>query len=338
MEVLTDTSTVVATMDDSAIELHCEMRGFIRPDSSLIWEGPDGQRITDGTGKHQITFSDGVPDAAANGSAVLIPSQVSTLNITNPEPSDAGTYTCTVNGTAEAIVINVWVNGSESIDGNMTLADINTTTYGIQAYSTTHPKTTGHAQQLTGIVAGCVTATLTLTEVLLIAAVIMYYLISRRGQSKNNINNATQSSPNPVYYYDYINLELDRSIHHNDQPGVNTAKDDDCMTNVNTTERQNSNHATVMNVEPGTTIDSGIDVAHGVVVDGLSTALEVNMAYGVVDTVMEENEAYGVAIDGVGIDSIERNVAYGAVMSNAEYGNDTAREPIHNIMVDSTNV
>ena len=114
VELLSNTSTAMATMDDNTIELHCEMRAYIRPDSSLIWEGPGGQRITGGTDKHQITFSDGSPDAAANGGAALVPSRVSTLIITNPEPSDAGTYTCTVVGTTAAVTMELTVNGSSS--------------------------------------------------------------------------------------------------------------------------------------------------------------------------------------------------------------------------------
>ena len=77
MELLSNTSAVMATMNDSIIlllALYCEMRGFIRPDSSLIWEGPGGQKISGGMGKHQITFSDGSPGAAANGGGVLVPS------------------------------------------------------------------------------------------------------------------------------------------------------------------------------------------------------------------------------------------------------------------------
>ena len=46
------------------------------------------------------------------------------------------------------------------------------------------------------------------------------------------------------------------------------------------------------------------------IIDGVNT-LETNMAYGVVDTIMEENEAYG---DGRGIGTMERNIAYSAVI------------------------
>ena len=102
----------MATVDDSTVVLECEMRAFIRSDDSLIWEGPGDQRIAGGTGKHQITFSDGSPGTAANGGGELVPFRVSMLTITNPEPSDAGMYTCSVMGTTEAVTMELTVNGS----------------------------------------------------------------------------------------------------------------------------------------------------------------------------------------------------------------------------------
>ena len=105
----------MATMEDSAVTLDCEMSAFIRPDNSLMWTGPSGQNIAGGTGKFQITFSDGSPDAAVDGSDVLVPSRVSTLTITNPEPSDSGTYTCSVIDTSEAVTIELMVNGSSRL-------------------------------------------------------------------------------------------------------------------------------------------------------------------------------------------------------------------------------
>ena len=40
---------------------------------------------------------------------------------------------------------------------------------------------------------------------------------------------------------------------------------------------------------------------------------KVNAAYSVMDTIVEENEAYGVAIDGIGIEVMKGNIAYGEV-------------------------
>ena len=110
----------MTSSSDPAAVLSCEMMAYIQPDSSLLWEGPSDRRITGGTGKYQIVFSDGSPRAAVNGSSDLVPSRVSTLTITNPEPSDAGTYTCTVMGTTEAVTIELTVN--ESISQSTTIS------------------------------------------------------------------------------------------------------------------------------------------------------------------------------------------------------------------------
>ena len=118
------TVTIVDTMDDNIVALRCEMRAFIQLDSSLIWEGPGGQRITGGIGKHQITFSDRSPGAAANGGVQLVPSRVSKLTISNPELSDAGIYTCTVMGTSQAFAFNLLVNSTVINDSSIELADV----------------------------------------------------------------------------------------------------------------------------------------------------------------------------------------------------------------------
>ena len=109
---------IQASVNDSSIEMSCEMSQFIRPDSFLVWEGPSGQRINSDRGKYQITFKNGTPDAAANGSSNLVSSRLSTLiiNISNPMSSDSGSYTCRVLGTAQSATIDVNVTGQESQD------------------------------------------------------------------------------------------------------------------------------------------------------------------------------------------------------------------------------
>ena len=116
VELQTNNSTVAPSVNDSSVDLSCEMSAFIRPDSSLIWEGPGGRRITDeGTGRYHITFSDGSPEQAVNRSTELVPSRVSTLTVFNLEPSDAGDYTCSVIGTDQAITIQLILDDSEAI-------------------------------------------------------------------------------------------------------------------------------------------------------------------------------------------------------------------------------
>lgn len=51
------------------------------------------------------------------------------------------------------------------------------------------------------------------------------------------------------------------------------------------------------------------DAAYSLLVDGVSD-MEMNVAYSVTDTVVEDNEAYGVAIDGIGIEVMRMNIAY----------------------------
>ena len=111
-------TVVMATTADSTVELSCEMRAFIRPDSSLIWEGPDNQRLIDGTRKYQITFSNGASNTAVNGTSV--PSRVSTLTILNPDKSDQGVYTCSVMGTNKTIDLLVMINNMKATTPSVT--------------------------------------------------------------------------------------------------------------------------------------------------------------------------------------------------------------------------
>ena len=104
---------VTAFSTDNSVELTCEMSGFIRPDESLTWVGPEGQTITSG-----ISFSNNAssPEAAADGSDVLVPSRISTLVISNPVASDSGNYTCRVSDTLQSVTIELFVNGSVTLD------------------------------------------------------------------------------------------------------------------------------------------------------------------------------------------------------------------------------
>ena len=113
VELRTDETLVMATTNDTNVEISCEMSAFIRPDSFLVWEGPGTQRLIGGTDKYQITFRSGSLNEAADGSSSLVSSRVSTLTISNPDTSDTGIYSCTVMGTNKAIAIAVVVNGTD---------------------------------------------------------------------------------------------------------------------------------------------------------------------------------------------------------------------------------
>ena len=116
VELLTNTTgnRVLAFSKDATVELACEMRQYIRPDNFLMWQGPGSQIITNGTSRHQLVFTDGSPNEAANGNANLVPSRISTLVISNPEPADTGTYTCTVVGTSQVVAIQLEVHASDT--------------------------------------------------------------------------------------------------------------------------------------------------------------------------------------------------------------------------------
>ena len=108
-----------ATSNDSSVEMSCEMSQFIRPDEFLIWQGPGGETI-DSSNRYEITYMNGTANRAANGSSMPVSSRVSTLTISDPIPSDSGTYTCTVMGTSQAQTINLIVTGSNPITSGTT--------------------------------------------------------------------------------------------------------------------------------------------------------------------------------------------------------------------------
>ena len=103
----------MGTTSDASVQLSCEMSAFIRPDTSLIWEGPDNQILANGT-KYQITFSNGSRYTAVDGSGGLVPSRVSTLTISNPDKSDQGVYTCSIMGTNATIDLVITINDANT--------------------------------------------------------------------------------------------------------------------------------------------------------------------------------------------------------------------------------
>ena len=201
MKLLSNISAVNATMDDSTVALECEMRAYIRPDSSLIWEGPGDQRIVSGTDKHQITFSDGSQGTAAKGSGALVPSRVSILVISNSEPSDTGTYTCRVVGVTNAVVaIDLLVDGLRGIvDPDI----IGTTISDAQTESTTASSSSSPIFPVIGAVLGSVAMVVLILAGILV--VVVCGVIHAQNRSRNvYVSNKDAGIPQPVY--DYIDL------------------------------------------------------------------------------------------------------------------------------------
>ena len=211
-------STVNATMNDTTVVLECEMRAYIRPDSFLVWEGPGGRTITGGTGKHQITFSNGSPNAAANGSSLLVPSRVSTLTISAPEPSDAGTYTCRVTGVENPVVaIDLLVDGLRGIETTDTIstmaADVDTTRLDAQAPTSTTAN--NQVFQVIGAVLGSVAVVILILAGLLAVVVCRVFRTQRKSRTEVHIVSSNKGAgvQQPVYdYIDLPELKLDDTI------------------------------------------------------------------------------------------------------------------------------
>ena len=300
MELITDSSTVKfnSTMNDGTVAaLHCEMRAFIRPDSSLIWEGPDGQRITDGMEKYEITFSDGSPDSAANGSNLLVPSRISTLTIINPEPSDAGTYACTVINETTTVTIDLLVNGS-----NKTLMEIT-------------ESSSSRAHQMTVIILCSTVAILILIGLLVIAGAEVYCHVHTRRRRKSN----SRTRPHSVYYNIIALLGLKRGVHHlHNESTIITCQHNDYDLRVDVVNKdsvldpiRDDLNTTETNGDYGVTILSNVN---DLTIDGDNNI--------VADTNTQENEAYGAAIDGIVISAMERNVAYDAITFQGDLAED----------------
>ena len=279
VELQSNDSIIVATTDDTNTEMSCEMKAYIRPDSSLIWEGPDGQRITPGvTNKHQITFTNGTPNASVNGDFVLFPSRLSTLTISNPEPSDNGTYTCSVVGTDQAITIELVV-----------LNNADTTN------STNFTNTTPITTRLDiSVIIGSVIAALGLLAFAAIALCFVGCVHNRRKKHNND------SYPMNEYPLTISGNDVDQTV----------------VTSRVTVDYTESNKADRVVTDVIEAVEE--NKANDVATDDID-AMEENKAYGVVTDgieVMEENKANGVATDD--IDVMEENKAYGVVTNGTE--------------------
>lgn len=82
------------------------MRDYIRLDDQFQWFRDSAPALND---RYSVVYVDGSLQAQ-NGLATLSPSRFTVLVISNPEVSDAGTYTCAVNGTASFAAVELIVN------------------------------------------------------------------------------------------------------------------------------------------------------------------------------------------------------------------------------------
>ncbi len=98
-----DSDTMVTVNGtDSEVQLSCEMSYYIREDEDLQWF-KEGQVISSGIDRHNVTYRDGKPGVAVKGGISFIPGRVAVLTISNPEMEDSGTYNCAITGTDESI-------------------------------------------------------------------------------------------------------------------------------------------------------------------------------------------------------------------------------------------
>ncbi len=87
------------------------MSDYIRPDDQLQWFR-DGEMITSGQARRQITVMNGNADQGQFGGLSTQSSRVSVLTISNPVLNDTGTYNCHVMGTTESVSIELLVQRS----------------------------------------------------------------------------------------------------------------------------------------------------------------------------------------------------------------------------------
>ena len=248
VELQSNNGTILSTTDDDSVEISCEMKAFIHPDSSLIWEGLGGQRIT-GSSKHHITFTNGLPMKAADGSDLLVPSRVSTLTIFDPEPSDTGTYTCSVMGTDQTVTVKlVVVNATVNTDTTPNLNITDTVSVGSDFVTNLN---------ITAVSIGSVIAVIGLLTIAAVAALCFLRCARNRRHSRAPSNN-------PVYDYPTSTV-----------PGLNDDNRSDQSATTSSVEDMKKNEAYDVATEY-----MAKNKAYGVATDGISTT-EKNVAYGV---------------------------------------------------------
>ena len=73
--------------NETEVSLSCEMSYYLHPDEDLQWFR-EGELIISGTERYSIAHTDGRSEMGQFGGSTLGPSRVSTLVISEPQPSD----------------------------------------------------------------------------------------------------------------------------------------------------------------------------------------------------------------------------------------------------------
>ena len=231
-------SSVTAYSNDSEVELQCEMTQYIRADEDLQWFN-GSMMITSGTNRHTVSYHNGTAGAAQNGGSVPIPGRVSVLTISNPQQSDAGTYSCRILGTEQSadIQLNVMptqqntlpptisptatpTEQSADIQLNVMPTQQNTLPPTISPAATptglwtavTHSTTTlpsGIAAVLI-VVGFIILATITVTTIIIIVLLVrrkMFKMTANEAYGKN-VHHSETTTPSNTEPTDYVNESL----------------------------------------------------------------------------------------------------------------------------------
>lgn len=297
MELQPINSTVVKTVEnlDDTAELSCEMSAFIRPDLTLIWKGPQGQRIANsrlGKTKYRISFTDGRPEAAVNGSVALAPSRVSTLSILNLKASDTGNYTCQVLGSREVATISLLVSEpvNDVIDSRLSEDVIETSNFSSNTSSTPGSVVSTATPLIssinfTALIAGSVAVAAAFGLILSTIALCLCLRWNKRVHRKD-----AQTSYSNYPIYDYPNYNIPENLTNDYQ-----------IVDIGRTQVGDNNSNNML------------------VITGGAEDMERNEAYGVSNNSFNENSFMGTDVScDVNSDTcasiiLERNEAYGEV-------------------------
>ena len=85
------------------------MESYVRPDEQFLWS-KEGTLLTEAASeRYAISYTDGFLETSQRGEGSLSPSRAIVLVISEPELSDAGLYTCGVNGTSQFATVLITV-------------------------------------------------------------------------------------------------------------------------------------------------------------------------------------------------------------------------------------